>query len=59
MGFQMTVLLALVVYVDILSDKLPVFDKFSNSPKLLQFFIVNISVVTLSLIGMTIHIVTS
>ena len=50
MGFQMTVLLSLIVYVDILTDQLPVFDQISNSPKLLQFFIVNISGVTLSLI---------
>ena len=41
MGFQITVLLAMMIYIEILQEMIPVFDIIDNSPKkwfLLQSF---------------------
>ena len=42
MGLQITVLLADVIYVDILQSTVPVFDSYGNTPLILNFFIVSI-----------------
>ena len=33
MGFQITVLLAMMIYIEILQEMIPVFDIIDNSPK--------------------------
>ena len=50
MGFQMGLLLTIFIYVQILQSKVPVFDKITSSPKLLNFFIVVIVSLSVSLL---------
>jgi len=42
MGLQITILLTMVIYIDLLQDNMPVFDAYGNSPLLLNYFIVTI-----------------
>ena len=42
MGLQITILLADIIYVDILQSTVPVFDSYGNTPLILNFFIVSI-----------------
>ena len=51
MGFQITLLLTVVMYVEYLQDKIPVSDSWEKAPYLLQFFVVMILVIAASLIG--------
>ena len=51
MGFQITLLLTVVIYVEYLQDKIPVSDSWEKAPYLLQFFVVTILVIAASLIG--------
>ena len=52
MGFQMTVWLTMLIYVQLLSGNIPVFESASGSPKILFFFVLNIVVLTLALLGL-------
>ena len=40
MGLQITILLTMVIYIDILQQSIPVFDSYSASPLLLNYFII-------------------
>ena len=51
MGFQITLLLTVVIYVEYLQDKIPVSYSWEKAPYLLQFFVVMILVIAASLIG--------
>ena len=42
MGLQITILLADIIYVEILQSTVPVFDSYGNTPLILTFFIVSI-----------------
>ena len=42
MGLQITLLLTLVVYIQILQETLPTFKGYHNSPVILNFFVVTI-----------------
>ena len=50
MGLQITVLLADVIYVDILQSTVPVFDSYGNTPLILNFFIVSILLLCICLL---------
>lgn len=50
MGMQITTLLTLVVFLQVLQTSMPVWDHFRNTPKIIEFFSVSIGVVTLSLL---------
>ena len=50
MGLQITVLLADVIYVDILQSTVPVFDSYGNTPLILNFFIVSIILLCICLL---------
>ena len=41
-GLQITILLADIIYVDILQSTVPVFDSYNNTPLILNFFIISI-----------------
>ena len=41
-GFQVTLLLALILYLDLISRTTPVFDSFGQSPRLLVLFLITI-----------------
>ena len=42
MGLQITILLADIIYVEILQSTVPVFESYKNTPLILNFFIVSI-----------------
>ena len=50
MGFQVTLLLTVVVYVEFLQNNIPPFSSIEETPALLKFFVVLIILLTLSLI---------
>ena len=50
-GFQITLLLTVVIYIEYLQNNLPVFDSLGQTPKLLIFFVTMIVLLTLSLLG--------
>ena len=50
MGFQVTLLLTVVVYVEFLQDNIPPFSTIEDTPDLLKFFVVLIILLALSLI---------
>ena len=51
LGFQVTLLLTVVIYIDYLQNNIPVFDSFSQTPNLLIYFVVLILLMTFSLLG--------
>ena len=51
LGFQVTLLLTVVIYIDYLQNNIPVFDHISQTPNLLLFFVVIILLETLALLG--------
>lgn len=53
MGLQITILLADVVYVDVLQSTVPIFDSFGNTPLILNFFVVSITLLCLCLLVST------
>ena len=50
MGFQVTLLLTVVVYVEFLQDNIPPFSTIDDTPDLLKFFVVLIFLLALSLL---------
>ena len=50
MGLQITVLLADVIYVEMLQSTVPVFDKYQDTPNILFFFVVSISLLCICLL---------
>ena len=50
MGMQITTLLTLVVFMQILQSSVPVWDTMANTPNIIIFFTVSIGIVTASLI---------
>ena len=50
MGLQITVLLADVIYVDILQSTVPIFDSLGNTPLILMFFVVSITLLCICLL---------
>ena len=50
MGLQITVLLADVIYVDILQSTVPIFDSLGNTPLILMFFAVSITLLCICLL---------
>ena len=42
MGLQITVLLTMVIYIETLETRIPVFDSFDNTPMILNYFVVTI-----------------
>ena len=53
MGLQITVLLTMVIYVEVLQTNIPVFDAFENTPLILSYFIVTILVICFCLLVST------
>ena len=53
MGLQITVLLTMVIYVEILQNNIPVFDSYGNTPLMLIYFIVTIIVICVCLLVST------
>lgn len=51
MGFQITLLLTTVIYVEYMSSNIAVFDSVERTPNILKFFLINIGLLCLSLIG--------
>ena len=51
MGFQVTLLLTVVIYIDYLQNNIPVFDSIGQTPNLLIYFVVLILLMTLALLG--------
>ena len=50
MGLQITVLLTMVIYVEILQSNIPVFDTYGNSPLILIYYIVTIMMICFCLL---------
>ena len=50
MGLQITVLLTMVIYVEILQSNIPVFDTYGNTPLILIYYIVTIMMICFSLL---------
>ena len=50
MGFQITLLLTVVVYVEYLQNNIPTFSTIEETPALLQFFVILIILLTLALV---------
>ena len=50
MGLQITVLLVDVIYVDILQSTVPIFDSLGNTPLILMFFAVSITLLCICLL---------
>ena len=50
MGLQITILLADVIYVDILQSTVPIFDSLGNSPLLLTFTVASITMLCICLL---------
>ena len=53
MGLQITVLLTMVIYVEVLQSNIPVFDSYGNTPLMLTYFIVTICVICICLLVST------
>ena len=53
MGLQITVMLTVVIYIDVIQNSIPVYDTVSNSPLLLTNFIISTCLLTLCLIVST------
>lgn len=53
MGLQITVLLTMVIYVEVLQTNIPVFDTMGNTPLILSYFIVTILVICFCLLVST------
>merc|ERR1739838_1230648 len=53
LGFQVTLLLTVVIYIDYLQNNIPVFDSLGKTPNLLIFFVTMILLMTLSLLVTT------
>merc|ERR1739838_1288584 len=53
LGFQVTLLLTVVIYIDYLQNNIPVFDSLGKTPNLLLFFVIMILLMTLSLLVTT------
>ena len=51
LGFMITLLLTIVIYIEYIKTSIPVFGTVGRTPYLLKFFLVIISLLTLSLIG--------
>ena len=56
MGFQITVMLTLVVYIEGLSQNLPIMQNINQAPRLLHFFIVSIVVIAVSILVTTVSL---
>ena len=52
MGFQVTILLSYVIYIDMLQSSVPVFDSFGSSPLIMQFFVVSSIILCICMLGM-------
>ena len=50
MGLQITVLLADIIYVEVLQTTVPVFDSLGNSPLILTFFVASIVMLCICLL---------
>ena len=53
MGLQITILLADIVYVDVLQSTVPIFDSYGNTPLMLEFFVVSIMLLCMCLLVST------
>ena len=53
MGLQITVLLTMVIYVEVLQNNIPVFDSYGNTPLMLIYFIVTIVTICVCLLVST------
>ena len=53
MGLQITVLLTMVIYVEVLQTNIPVFDAIGSTPLMLSYFIVTILVICFCLLVST------
>lgn len=51
LGFQVTLMLTVVIYIDYLQNNIPVFDSIGQTPNLLVYFVVLILLMTLALLG--------
>ena len=59
MGFQITVMLTLVVYIEGLGNDMPIMQDMSQAPRLLHFFVANIVAIAASMIVTTASLVFS
>ena len=50
-GYQITLLLTMVIYIEYLQERVPVFDSVEQTPHLLTYFIFMIIIICLSLLG--------
>ena len=50
-GYQITLLLTMVIYIEYLQAQVPVFDSLEQTPHLLTYFIFMIIVICLALLG--------
>ena len=50
-GYQITLLLTMVIYIEYLQERIPIFDSISSTPHLLAYFILMIIIISISLIG--------
>ena len=50
MGLQITVLLTMIIYVENLQTKIPVFDSYPNTPMILVYFIITILMICFCLL---------
>ena len=55
-GLQITILLTMVIYIDILQQNIPVFDSYGASPLLLDYFIICIISLCLCMLESTLSI---
>ena len=51
MGFQVTLLLTVVIYIEYLQSNIPVFGTMADAPYLLQFFVIMIMITATSILG--------
>ena len=51
MGLQITVLLTMVIYVEVLQTNIPVFDSYTSTPLILYFFIATILIICICILG--------
>ena len=51
MGLQITVLLTMVIYVEVLQTNIPVFDTYASTPLILYFFIATIIIICICILG--------
>ena len=50
MGLQITVLLTMIIYVQVLQTNIPVFDSYANTPMILVYFIITILMICFCLL---------